>query len=453
MIKYIIDKIGIDKSIAYTSSSRIVQAFGSIITALLIVSFLTKEEMGFYYTFGSVLALQIFFELGLNGILTQYVAHEMAHLSWDGTNVVGDDMYKSRLSSLIHFSMKWYCILSVFLFLGLSIAGTYFFTTYDKTNGGVSWKIPWLLMCALTAVNLILSPIFCILEGLGKVKEVAKYRFLQQLFGYAIIWPSFILNARLMTMPINSLTWILVSFAYLYFTDFGKILRNIWRVNIKEKVSYRYEIFPLQWKIALSWVSGYFIFQLFNPVLFATDGAVVAGQMGMTLQALNAISALAVSWSSTKIPKYSTLIELKQYKELDNLFFRTTKQAGFVEAVLMIMFFCIILLIRYYHIVFFDKVYLGDRFLDYIPLILMIIPMYLQQYINAWAIYLRCHKQEPYLWLSVISGIYMLLGTMLIGKFWGVVGISGNYCIEQIIGMVFAYYIFVIKRREWHGAE
>jgi phosphate/sulfate permease len=175
--------------------------------------------------------------------------------------------------------------------------------------------------------------------------------------------------------------------------------------------------------------------------------------MGMTLQALNAISALAVSWSSTKIPKYSTLIELKQYKELDNLFFRTTKQAGFVEAVLMIMFFCIILLIRYYHIVFFDKVYLGDRFLDYIPLILMIIPMYLQQYINAWAIYLRCHKQEPYLWLSVISGIYMLLGTMLIGKFWGVVGISGNYCIEQIIGMVFAYYIFVIKRREWHGAE
>ena len=37
---------------------------------------------------------------------------------------------------------------------------------------------------------------------------------------------------------------------------------------------------------------GYFIFQLFNPVLFATEGAVVAGQMGMTLAALNGIKHL-----------------------------------------------------------------------------------------------------------------------------------------------------------------
>lgn len=91
-------------------------------------------------------------------------------------------------------------------------------------------------------------------------------------------------------------------------------------------MQYMQEIFPYQWKIALSWISGYFIFQLFNPVLFATEGAVVAGQIGMTLAALNGIQALSLSWLNTKIPLYSQLIALKDYKQLDNTFNQTLIQ-------------------------------------------------------------------------------------------------------------------------------
>ncbi|MFK2504393.1 hypothetical protein ACIXPB_19920, partial [Bacteroides fragilis] len=88
-------------------------------------------------------------------------------------------------------------------------------------------------------------------------------------------------------------------------------------------MDYKTEIFPYQWKIALSWISGYFIFQLFNPVLFATEGAVIAGQMGMTLAALNGIQSLSLSWMTTKIPLYSGLIAQKQYRQLDIIFNRT----------------------------------------------------------------------------------------------------------------------------------
>ena len=55
------------------------------------------------------------------------------------------------------------------------------------------------------------------------------------------------------------------------------------------------EIFPFQWKIALSWISGYLIFQLFNPVLFATEGSKIAGQMGMTMVAISGISSISIS--------------------------------------------------------------------------------------------------------------------------------------------------------------
>ena len=104
LINRLLNTLGIDGAILYTSSARIIQAGGSIITLLLIAKFLSKEEQGFYYTFTSVLAIQIFFELGLSGILTQFVAHEMAHIELENNIFKGEQKYISRLASIIQFS-------------------------------------------------------------------------------------------------------------------------------------------------------------------------------------------------------------------------------------------------------------------------------------------------------------------------------------------------------------
>ena len=77
---FILEKLGIDKAIIFTSSSSILNAFGSVFSVFLVVKFMTNLEQGYYYTFGSIVAIQIFFELGLNTIITQYAAHENAHL-------------------------------------------------------------------------------------------------------------------------------------------------------------------------------------------------------------------------------------------------------------------------------------------------------------------------------------------------------------------------------------
>ena len=100
-------KLGIDKSIFFTSCTRIIQAIGGVVAIVFVAKYLTRVEQGFYYTFGSIVAIQVFFELGLNGIITQYVAHENSHLIWESpVSVVGERRYLSRLSSLLHFSIK-----------------------------------------------------------------------------------------------------------------------------------------------------------------------------------------------------------------------------------------------------------------------------------------------------------------------------------------------------------
>src|SRR5579872_4221130 len=81
------------------------------------------------------------------------------------------------------------------------------------------------------------------------------------------------------------------------------------------------EVWPFQWRIAVSWFCGYFIFWLFNPVLFAYRGPVEAGQMGMSLSLANAILNIAISWISTKSAPFGTLIARKEYQQLDRIFF------------------------------------------------------------------------------------------------------------------------------------
>lgn len=325
-----------------------------------------------------------------------------------------------------------------------------FFNRYGADDDDVVWKFPWVLLAVGTALNLLLAPILAFIEGLGKVKEVAKVRLYQQCISILVVWGGLILGAKLYVSGINWFIIILLVTSILFFSDFRKLLLNIWNISLTEKVNYRKEIFPYQWKIALSWISGYFIFQLFNPVLFATEGAVVAGQMGMTLAALNGIQALSISWMTTKVPLYSGLIATKDYLQLDAIFNRTLKQSVFINGALLVLMFIMVWIIRYWHIVI-GNMDLGNRFLPYVPMTLMMVPIFINQFVSSWATYLRCHKQEPFLINSICAGIACCLATVVLGKRFGVFGVTAGYCCITIVLMPWAYWIYRTKKDVWHG--
>jgi len=446
--------IGMDKAIAYSSGARIVQVFTGVIGIFFIALYLNGVEQGFYYTFGSILAIQSFFELGLTGIITQYVAHEAVYLKInDDFTFWGEENYKSRLASLVQFSVKWYFIISVAFLLAILLVGYIFFTKYDESGGSVSWKIPWLILSVSTAIKLFQSPFNSILMGLGKVKEMNEIAFYQQIFIPVSMWICLVCNFKLNVVGISSFIGVAIWFVYILRTDFYKLLLNLWRQQITERVSYMKEIFPYQWKIALSWISGFFIFQLFNPVLFATEGAVVAGQMGMTLTVLNAIQSFAFSWQNTKVPQYSALIELKQYGALDSLFNKSLKQMTSICAVLLCAMFVSVWFLKITGIGFRGQA-LGDRFLGYWPMLFMLIPVLANQFVSSWAIYLRCHKQEPFLVQSIVMGILCSLSTFELGKLFGLYGITLGYCcLTVFVSLPWSYYIFVNKKKEWHNGN
>jgi O-antigen/teichoic acid export membrane protein len=445
--KLIAQKIGIDGAIFFTVLSRLIQAGGGVISIFFIARYLTKVEQGYYYTFGSILAIQIFFELGLSVVITQFVSHEMSSIKWESKSIlVGSEQSLSRLSSLLHFCVKLFVIIGCILIFVLIVTGFLFFGVFNRNETKVDWQLPWVVLSISTACSLITSPILSYFEGLNKVKEVAKIRLLQQFTQLILLFCFFILGFKLLSSPLASIIAVMITPIWILFSYNFKLLKNIWGKLKEWRVNYKNEIFPFQWRIALSWISGFFIFQLFTPVLFASEGAIVAGQMGMTLTALNGIIAISMSWINTKVPLFATLVAKRDFDSLDEIFNKTLKQSKIVLGLILVSFIIVICLLQYFIIP------IGDRFLSFIPLVLLSVVTFLNHIIFAYAAYLRSHKQEPLVLQSIFMAFFASVSTILFGNLYGVLGVSIGYCVITIFaGFIWVQRIFKRKKTEWHS--
>ena len=452
-LKKIIQQAGIDKAIAYSSGARIIQSIAGVGIIFFISWFLTGVEQGFYFTFGSIAALQVFFELGLTSIITQFVAHEAAHLKLNENNVFeGDAFHKSRLASLFRFCCKWYIVISIIVLFFLLITGLIFFELFYDNNGEfVAWKGPWILLSVATALQLLQSPFCSFLMGLGKVKEMNKILFFQQTLILGVTWLGFVLGLKLYVIGFGILCSVIIWGIYILYSGMFNILKGISKIKITETVPYFKEIFPYQWKIALSWLSGYFIFQLFNPVLFAVEGAIVAGKMGMTIQALNVIQVLSMSWQNTKVPLYSSLISLKEFKKLDDTFKKTLCQMTPICLLLLLLLFGFIAVLKYMEIELNGDL-ICNRFLDFEPTLFLAIAFFANIFVFSWATYLRCHKKEPFLVQSIVMGVLSCCSTIVLGRLYGVYGVTIGFMFLTVgLSFPWSIYIFVTKKGEWHG--
>ena len=82
---------------------------------------------------------------------------------------------------------------------------------------------------------------------------------------------------------------------------------------------------------------------------------------------------------------------------------------------------------------------------------LLLITTVMNHIVFCQAIYLRAHKREPFLLLSIASSVLLSASTLLFGKFAGTGAVAAGYCvITSLFALPLATYIFVTKRREWH---
>ena len=313
--------IEVDRAVSFGILTRICQVCTGPVTAILIATRFTPELQGYYFTFVSVLALQIFVELGLGTVIIQFASHEWSKLSFDSSGqIVGDAVALSRLRSIANIAFKWYLVGALIACIGLGIGGYFFFSQKPETV--IFWTAPWLVLCLLTGLTLCLVPVWSLLEGCNQVANVYLFRFLDGLFRSIPLWFAILVGAKLWVPVISSLVGLIWAVFFLRRRYWGFLKTLLFSQTTGQRVQWKSEMLPMQWRIAVSWLSGYFVFSMFTPVLFQYHGAVVAGQMGMTWSLITVVSSISGAWIQPRAPYFGILIAQRKYEQLDKLFWR-----------------------------------------------------------------------------------------------------------------------------------
>lgn len=445
-MKKFLTLMGIDSAILYTLAGRGWSLLSGIVTMLLVVRYLSPDEQGYFFTFASLLAMQILFELGMSVVVMQFASHEMAHLSWSFAGTLeGDVSAKSRLRSLIVLITKWYGVIAALIILVILPVGWTFFSS-NHAQSTVNWQLPWIWLVIAAAINIFFMPFLSLLEGCGRVTEVARLRMMQSMVGSFLAWLVLMGGGGLLALPAMNMGLALTVLIWLWLTKKTFLLSLLTQKNSAESVKWKTEIWPFQWKIAISWLSGYFIFQLFTPIIFAYRGPVEAGQLGLSISIANALIGIAIAWMNTKAPVFGSLVAKKEYSKLDYLFVLTLSRSLAVMVILG-SGLCIINYIA--HV---KNAQFANRILDPLPFLLLILATIFAYVTYAQATYLRAHKEEPFMLLSLISAALICILSVFLGEEYGSTGLMAVYAaIYSVVGVGCGSNIFFSKRREWQS--
>lgn len=429
-----LSKLGIDDHVFFTLLYRGWNIIAGAMVVFIVPYFFSDSEQGYYFTFSSLIASQVFFELGLNYVITQIIAHEAINVTVGSQGELSGKVRSvERVYSLLCLVRKWYFFIAAFFLLIVSLFGMYFFSMKGSLPFD-AWGFAWLAHVFFTSINLYISPYYSILDGLGKVAASAKLRFVQSIASYAIFAILAISGAGLYSIVAISFFNSLIGVGGL-FLKFREIFW-IKRMAVTHSISWQREIFPFQWKIAISWLSGYFIFQLFNPLVFAHQGAIVAGRMGLSMSIFSTLLGLAMGWVTAKSPVIAGYISAGDKQRAKELFFGVMLRSSILNFILGVAFIIFVLLL-----IFFDFK-IAARLLSVPDLILILGTTMINQLIFSMASYMRAHKEEPMLLNSICVAILTVSG-LYFSSFYSVTIVLSLYFITLVfIALPWTYALF-----------
>lgn len=390
---------GLDFHVFVTLLSRGWSVLAGAGTVVLLPLHLSSTEQGFYYTFVSLLGLQVLFELGLGQVIIQLVSHESAHLTPTADQrLEGDATRLDHLGSLMQLLRRWYLVAAL-LFGGLGGVTGGLFLAHRDALPPEQWVGPWAVMMFCTAVNLTYVPALAMFEGCGQIGQVARLRLVQSVIGYTGLWTGLLSGAGLWSACFVPLAATLSTGFWLAYLGrlYQWLLQRV--VRDAQRIAWRRDVLPFQWRIAVSAASGYFIFYSFTPLIFANRGPAEAGQFGIAMAVFNALSAVGTSWVYAKTPAMAMYISLGERKALDALFkavtlrsvlFTTVAAAGIVGGAMLLTWTGLPLMRRI----------AGSGVLACLAVVCVANCL-----ISAFAAYMRAHREEPMLSVSLVGGI------------------------------------------------
>lgn len=424
-----------------TTVSAISKSFiliANFISSLFVVFNFSSIEQAYYYTIISLFLVQAFVELGFNSVVLHFVSHARNKIFIRKNIILGNKKEIAKLLSLSRFSLRWISISAFILFIILITVGLYIFSNNQNEFHIISL---WIYLSIIFSMAFFIQPIYIFFDGLALIREVCLLRLFQ----------SFVLNISFWILVMNMgglwsilyaqiFSFISILFVIIYF--FHPLLRKLFLPSIKpKKFDWRYEFLPMQWRIAISSLCGYFIFASYTPLTFKYIDEVLAGQVGITLSLMVGMRGLIGALINPYITKYGFLISRNKKKKLINVVHKNIIMSAFFSSLIIISYYFLLLYLEEYN---FD---IYERFLPNEISIFFFLGNFLICISLPISGFLRSFKEEPLFLLSVSSAIIIIIANIF-GAYMGSILIMGvTFLSVNILIIPLIFYKFSVKKK------
>jgi len=434
-------RIGLDAGVSLAASARLWGVLGAVVTIALVVRNFSSVLQGYYYGFLSLLILQQLFQTGLSFVLQQFASHEWAQLRIVDGSIVGERSARSRLASLIRLSQRGFGVTTCAVLAILVLAGPLLFG--GREDPGISWIAPWYILCLVTSLSVLVLPMSAILEGTGHVASSQRAQLVGAVVSSIGGWAAIVTGLGLYSVAVivglrSAVVALLLAKPY---RPFARLRLD---PSAGSTIAWK-ELWPLQWRLTLSWLTGIVMYQSMVPLTFQLVGPVAAGQMGLLNQILQAVMAIGGVWLVSAQPRMGRLAAERQIEEIRRLTRATAIRCSITAALTGAVALVSVGII---HWVLPET---GARFGSPWLLVILLVAAVLIQPAAAMVAAIRFQKKEPFVRLGLVSSL-LSIGGMTAGAAWsGLLGVVVAF--TAVVALLIVPWSSAIYRREMAQEE
>lgn len=427
----------ISRDLALVLSLRLWQAGAGLLTTILAVHYLSPETQGWYYSFISVAALYTLFDLGLSMVLVQVAAHAFTGLRWKPDGSVEGEA-TPYFHALVHSALRWYARTALVFAIVIVPGGMLFFGSKNSTT--IHWIAPWLVLCGLTATGLLITPFLSILEGTGQISRVYALRLSLAVCGSLACWATLAGGAGLWATVMVPASTLLIPLMWLL--RYRRGLLQIASHSAGCGFDWRHEVWPLQWRLGTNLLCGYLLTQINIPILFHTQGAVIAGQLGLSLAIVNTLGLVAQSWITRRVPLMARAAAMRDWPTLDHMFKRDFTMSS---AIFVVMAFGVLAT----DLLSADTKY-AHRVLPFWQLAGLLVFVFSNQLIGGLAAHLRSFRREPFMSTLATTTIFTLPLIVWAAAHYSSAGlVTVLAAVNLFLNLPIAFFIWYRCNRTW----
>jgi hypothetical protein len=288
-------KLGIDAKVASGLATKAATMLLGPVGSAIIVFKLDGEIQGIYYLFLSIVALRSFFELGVGMSITQIAAHEKISTINQAT----------VHPAMVLAANRWLKTVAFYFALLVGAGGAAFLISKGYTQFSILGA--WCLFITVSALRFSFDGIWSMLTGADYVKEANNLLTILQILLYVIQWPLLLLGFGLYSFAISGFV-IYIAQHLLVRRRYPWLFPRKGDTTEQEVADRRISLLNLLKRSSQTFMTGYFVFQIQQPICFHLLGATSSAKLGFTQIVGMAFLSLPVIWVQSSFPSVASSV-------------------------------------------------------------------------------------------------------------------------------------------------